>query len=317
MNQINLKSKLDIDFFANFRNILVFFLLIIIIAIFSLTIDGFFAIQNFNNISRQIAVLGIISVGMTLAILSGGIDLSVGSILALSISIGGIGITNGWSISVVYPLIIAVGLLLGAINGALITKLNIPAIIVTLGTMNIFRGAAMVITNGVWVSPIPSEFLIIGKGYIPAAILVIIFIVFIVVNTYTKFGRNLYAIGGNEQAAIFSGVPVIKYKMYIYIISGFLCPIAGILFIGRSGFVQPQVGIGYEMNAIAAVVIGGTSIWGGSGSVLKTLVGAIFMGVIIAGLTMLGVNPYWRGAIIGLLILIAISVDSIRYYRIR
>ncbi len=307
------KSEISEKFLNLFRNNLVFLLLILIFIIFSLKIPGFFAKQNFDNISRQMTTLGLLSTGMTLAIIAGGIDLSVGAILALSITIGGLAIKNGYSLEIVYPLVIISSLFMGFINGFFISKLKAPPIIVTLGTMNVFRGIAMVITNGKWVSPIPPEFLIVGKSYIPFLTLAVVFIIFIIINTFWKFGRNLYAIGGNEIAASFSGVPVVKYKFFIYLISAFLSAIAGIIFVGRSGFIQPQVGIGYEMDAIAAVVVGGTSIWGGSGSIARTVLGTFFISIILNGLTMLGVNPYWKDAFIGGLILLAISIDSIRF----
>ena len=305
------KNKL----FSNLRNIIVLLFLILVIAIFSFTIDGFFAEANFNNISRSIAVVGVIAAGMTLAMLSGGIDLSVGSIMAFSISLGGIFITHEWPLWLVYIVIIIAGILLGAINGFLISRLPVPALIITLGTMNLYRGITMLVTKGIWVTPIPMAYSKIVRGYNSLIILLLVFIICTLLTVYTRFGRNIYAIGGNEQAAIFSGVPVKRYKIYVYMIIGLLCALGGMLFMGRSGMIQPQIGAGYEMITIAAVVIGGTSVYGGEGSVPRTLVGTILTGVILAGLTMLNVNPYWQGAVTGGLIIIAISLDAIRKSR--
>ena len=219
---------------------------------------------------------------------------------------------GGWPFWTVYLFIIALGFMLGSVNGFLITRLKVPAIIITLGTMSIFRGVTMVITKGIYITPIPSIYLWIGKGYVPFICLFVLLVLFITIARTTRFGRNLFAIGGNEEAARYSGVPVDKYRFIVYIISGVLSAVAGIIFVGRSGFVQPQAGVGYEMNAIAAVVIGGTSIFGGSGSVLGTFLGSVLMGIILAGLTMLAVDPYWQGVVTGLLIILAISLDSIR-----
>jgi ribose/xylose/arabinose/galactoside ABC-type transport system permease subunit len=285
------------------------------ILVFSLTINGFFAVKNFEVISRQITTVGIVSIGMTLIILTGGIDLSVGAILSFAINIGGQGIIQGWPMWVVYPFMILLGLALGWINGFLVTRIAVPALIITLGTMNIYRGVIMVITKGQYITPIPSSYQAIGNGFIPFIIFAVILVTFVAVSLHMRFGRNLFAIGGGEQSAVYSGVPVTRYKMIVYVISGFLSALAGMILVGKSGFIQPQAGVGYEMSAIAAVVIGGTSIFGGSGSVLGTFLGSLLMGLILAGLTMLAVKPYWIGLITGVLIILAIAVDSLRTLR--
>lgn len=295
------------------RELPIFIYIAMMIIIFSFIIHGFFSVKNFENISRQISTIGIISIGMTLVILSRGIDLSVGAILSFTINIGGQGIVLGWPLWIVYIIMLLLGLLLGWLNGFLITRIAVPALIITLGTMNIYRGITMIITKGIYITPIPSAYQVIGKGFIPSILFIIVVAVFMFYTLTTRFGRNLFAIGGNEQSALFSGVPVRRYKLIVYIISGFLSALAGIILVGKSGFIQPQAGIGYELNAIAAVVIGGTSIFGGSGSVLGTFLGSILMGLILAGLTMLAVNPYWIGLITGILIVVAISLDSLRH----
>ncbi len=287
----------------------------VMIVVFSITVSGFFAVKNFENITRQITTVGIVSIGMTLVILTGGIDLSVGAILAFAINIGGQGIILGWPLWAVYPLMLALGLVLGWLNGFLITRIAVPALIITLGTMNVYRGTLMVITNGKYITPIPTAYQAIGTGYVPFLIFLVILVAFVFVSLRTRFGRNLFAIGGAEQAASYSGVPVRRYKMAVYIVSGFLSALAGMILVGKSGFIQPQAGIGYDLNSIAAVVIGGTSIFGGSGSVLGTFLGSVLLGLILAGLTMLAVNPYWIGLITGALIILAIALDSLRQLR--
>jgi len=226
--------------------------IIIMIAVFSVTINGFFSMKNFEIISRQITTIGIVSIGMTLVILTSGFDLSVGAILSFAINIGGQGIVLGWPIWIVYPFMLILGVILGWINGFLITRLAVPALIITLGTMNIYRGITMVITKGVYITPIPSVYQVIGNGYIPFVFFAAVLGFFIYVTLTTRFGRNIFAIGGAEQSALYSGVPVRRYKMIVYIISGFLSALSGLILVGKSGFVQPQAGLGYELNAIAA-----------------------------------------------------------------
>ena len=299
--------------FFKIRELPILFYVFLMIVVFSLIINGFFSLQNFEIISRQISTIGIVSIGMTLIILSGGIDLSVGAMLSFAINIGGQGIVQGWPVWVVYPFMILLGLGLGWINGFLVTKLNVHALIITLGTMNIYRGIIMVITEGKYITSIPKYYNFIGSGIVPFIILLIVLGVFMFITLCTPFGRNLFAIGNSEKSAIYAGLPVQQHKMVVYVISGFLSALAGIILVGKSGFIQPQAGIGYELNSIAAVVIGGTSIFGGSGSVLGTFLGSLLIGLILAGLTMLAVNPYWIGLITGMLIILAIASDSIRF----
>jgi ribose transport system permease protein len=312
MNGLNFVNENKRGILNNFFNIIVLVFLIVVTIVFSLTIDNFFTLSCFNNITRSITILGIIAAGMTLAILSGGIDLSVGAIMAFSISMGGLLIENGWPFIAVYIFIILSGLSLGLINGVLISRLPVPAIVITLGTANLYRGVTMVVTDGEWVTPIPFVFRKIAQGYNPFIILVVVFAVLTFITLFTKFGRNIYAIGSNEQAAVFSGVTVKRYKVYVYTILGVLCALAGILFMGRSGTIQPQVGAGYEMQTIAAVVIGGTSVYGGEGGVIRTAVGAVLIGVILVALSMIGVDPFWQDAVTGGLIIVAIVLDSLR-----
>jgi ribose/xylose/arabinose/galactoside ABC-type transport system permease subunit len=297
------------------RELPILIYVVAMIVVFSIFIDGFFSLKSFENITRQITTIGIVSIGMTLIILTGGIDLSVGAMLSFAINIGGQGIVAGWPMWVAYPFMLLLGLILGWLNGFLVTRVAVPALIITLGTMNIYRGAIMVITKGRYITPIPKAYEAIGSGYVPFVFLAVILVMFIYVTLNTRFGRNLFAIGGAEQSAVYSGVPVRRYKMIVYTLSGVLSALAGMILVGKSGFIQPQAGVGYELNAIAAVVIGGTSIFGGSGSVLGTFLGSVLMGLILAGLTMLAVNPYWVGLITGVLIILAIAVDTLRHLR--
>jgi len=311
----NREASLSLRNVFKIRELPILIYVFIMIIVFSIAIDGFFSIKNFGNITRQITTIGIVSIGMTLVILTGGIDLSVGAILSFAINIGGQGIIAGWPIWIVYPFMLILGLILGLVNGFLIIRIAVPALIITLGTMNIYRGLTMIITRGIYITPIPKMYEIIGNGYIPFIFLIAILAIFIYITLYTRFGRNLFAIGGSEESSIYSGVPVNRYKIIVYAISGILSALAGIILVGKSGFIQPQAGAGYELNAIAAVVIGGTSIFGGSGTVFGTFLGSVLMGLILAGLTMMAVNPYWQGLITGFLIVLAITVDSVRYLK--
>ncbi|MFA6707747.1 MAG: ABC transporter permease [Sphaerochaetaceae bacterium] len=303
--------------FLRFQELPLLVFVLLLTGFFSLSIDRFFSIANFEVITRQITTVGIVSIGMTLVLVIGGIDLSVGAILSFAINIGGLLIIQGIPIYIAYPFIILLGAVLGAVNGFLIVWVKVPAIIVTLGTMNIFRGIIMVITKGKYITSIPAAYSWIGTGYTPFIMFVILLLAFEFVLRYLRFGRNLIAIGSNEQSAIYSGVKVNRYKIMVFILSGALSALSGIIFIGRSGFIQPQAGIGYEMSSIAAVVIGGTSIYGGSGTVVGTFLGSMLMGLILAGITMLAVNAYWQGVINGLLIILAISIDTLRQRRRR
>lgn len=289
------------------------FFLIIVVAL-SLSVEGFFSFSTLDNVSRQIAVICIMSVGMTLVIITGGIDLSVGAVMAFATSVGGsIAILGGWPIWAAYPLMLGIGLGLGLINGLLVIRFAVHPLIVTLGTMSIIRGAVMVMTGGKYITPIPREYMWIGAGYTPVILLVVVLLLAHFTLTRTRFGRNLYAIGGNADAASVSGVPVDRYRVWVYVASGGLSALAGLVLVGRSGFVQPQVAFdGYEMSAIAAVVIGGASIFGGSGSVIGTLLGTAILGVILAGMTMSGIDAYWQGAVQGTLIIAAISLEYLR-----
>jgi ribose/xylose/arabinose/galactoside ABC-type transport system permease subunit len=311
-----MEGKLNLRGISRIRELPILIYVVLMIAVFSIAIEGFFSLKSVENITRQITTVGIVSIGMTLVILTGGIDLSVGAILSFAINIGAQGIIAGWPLWIVYPFMLALGLILGWLNGFLITRIAVPALIITLGTLNIYRGVVMVITKGRYITPIPKSYEAIGSGYIPFIFLAVVLAVFIYLSLNTRFGRNLLAIGGGaEQSAVYSGVPVRRYKMIVYTISGVLSALAGMILVGKSGFIQPQAGLGYEMSAIAAVVIGGTSIFGGSGGVLGTFLGSVLMGLILAGLTMLAVNPYWVGLITGVLIILAIAFDTVRQLR--
>lgn len=274
----------------------------------------FLTTANLLNVVEQSTLIGIIAVGMTFVILTAGIDLSVGSIVALS------GVAMGTAFRAGLPILaavltgLAVGLACGLANGALITLGRLPPFIATLGMMSIARGGALMLSDGRPISGYPDAFRALATGDlvgIPAPVVVMLAIYGIAhfVLSRTTLGRYTYAIGGNEEAAELSGIRVRAYKSAVYGIAGLLSAVTSILLVARLDSAQPIAGIMYELDAIAAVVIGGTSLLGGSGSVIGTLIGALIMGVLRNGLNLLGVSSYLQQVAIGGVIIVAVLMD--------
>lgn len=300
-------------------------LLVLCIALTLLT-DKFFTAENGFNVLRQIAVNVCISVGMTLVVLTAGIDLSVGSLLALCSAVTAGLLKNGIEIPALDLLIgftlpgallggILLGFILGWFNGFTITRFNVPPFVATLAMLTIARGLTMLYTKGHPISNLGESFAFIGTGWllgIPVPVYIAAFVVFAAVffTQKTKIGRYIYAIGGNEQAARLSGINIQKVKMIIYAIAGALAALGGIIVTARLDSAQPNAGIGYELDAIAAVVIGGTSLSGGKGSVWGTVMGAIIIGVLNNGLVLLNVSPFWQQVVKGSVILLAVIIDK-------
>jgi ribose transport system permease protein len=281
----------------------------------------FLTLDNISNILRQVSVYAILAVGETFVILTAGIDLSVGSVLALCGAI-----SAGLSLS--HPLWLAIlsgillGVAIGTLQGLIIAKGGVPPFVATLGTMAIARSLTLVYTKGALISPLPKGFQFLGSGYLfhelfslPIIITLVIYIIAYIVLSRTAFGRRIYAIGGNEEASRLSGINVSLYKIYIYAISGLTAALGGLVMTARLNCAHPQAGLGYELDAIAAVVIGGTSLMGGEGGVGGTLIGALIMGVLNNGLNLLEVNPFWQQAVVGSLIIIAVLLDRLRKRR--
>lgn len=288
-------------------------LFIVIVAVFiGVQSNTFFTGTNMLNITKQIAVNGIMSVGMMLAIIAKGVDLSIGSMLALVCAVAGSFIGIGAPAWAVLLICLALGAACGFLNGFLIVKLRVMPIIVTLGTMNIFRGIAYVYSGGKWTTNLPKDFLVMGNDFAPAVILAAVIILFAIIMKYTRFGRYVYAIGSNEDSARLAGIRVDKTKEMIYMCSGLLTGLAAMIFIGRTGAIQPSAGVGYEMDAIGAVVLGGVSFLGGKGSVLGTLLGAILMGLLMNGMTLLKISANYQGLITGVVIILALLLDTAR-----
>jgi ribose transport system permease protein len=277
--------------------------------------------QNLLNVARQASLTAILGVGMTFVILTGGIDLSVGSIVALASVSGGLLMWQfGWSMWPAVLVMVLVGALCGLINGTIVTLGRIPPFIVTLGTMLIFRGAALQLTDGKPIfdlSSIQPTFAIWGTGNLlgvpaPVVITLVVFVIGFLILRYTRLGLYTYAIGGNEQATRFSGVPIDRYKLGVYILMGATAGIAAVMWSSRLDSTQPTVASGEELNAIAAVVIGGTSLFGGEGSIVGTLIGALLMSVIRNGLTLLHVPSFYQQMVIGAVVVLAVLIDRLR-----
>jgi ribose transport system permease protein len=274
----------------------------------------FLTISNLLNIAQQTSINAIIAVGMTFVIITAGIDLSVGSIMAFSGVVLASALDAGIPIPVAIIIGLVMGLLCGLINGILITHGRLPPFISTLGMMSVARGAALLYTDGRPISGFSQEFRFLATGEIlhiptPVVLMVIIYIIAHIILTKTKFGRYTYAIGGNEEAAILSGVRVKFYKSIVYGFCGLLSGLAAIILTARLNSAQPIAGIMYELDAIAATVIGGTSLMGGEGRVVGTLIGALIMGVLRNGLNLLGVSSFIQQTVIGAVIIIAVLID--------
>lgn len=311
-------NAVKIYFKENLGIIVAFLVLCVFLSVFPKTSGSFFTRQNIFNVLRQISTNLFLACGMTMVIILGGIDLSVGSIIALSgcISAGCVARYN-LPLPIALLMGLLVGLLVGMFNGAVISKTTIPAFIVTLATMNIAKGLAYVYTGGSPVRVVTKEWQFLGAGYVgifptPVVILVIVLIITAIIMNKTKMGRHMYAVGGNQQAAEFSGIKVEKVKFFVHAFSGLMAGLAGIILASRMYSGQPTAGDGAEMDAIAAVVVGGTSMAGGSGKIGGTIIGGLIIGVLNNGLNLLNVNSFWQYVVKGVVILLAVFLDYFR-----
>ncbi|AQX55609.1 ABC transporter permease [Priestia flexa] len=293
--------------------------LIILSGILTLLSDKFLTVNNIMNIARQSSINALLALGMLLPILTAGIDLSVGSILAVSIMVMGIvSVTMGFNPILGILVCLLVGIFFGWLNGILLTKLRLPhPFISTLGTMNIARGIALIITAAAPIAGFPFMIQFLGGefiGPIPISFLLVIvmYIIFHIFLTRTQTGRYIYAIGGNKEAAHLSGINVDRVLIIVYTISGFMAALAGLVMVGRVNSAFPLAGLSYELDAIAAVIIGGASFFGGVGTVWGTLIGAMIIAVLRNGLNLLNVSADFQMAVIGVVIIAAVYVDVLR-----
>lgn len=300
--------------------------LFVMIVALSLMSDRFLTLLNGRNILLQISVNLCISIGMTLVILTGGIDLSVGAVLAFAGAFGAGLLKNGitlthFGIAMQFTPLGAIcagilaGLGLGFVNGIAITKFRLPPFVATLGMLSIARGLTMLWTGGFPVTDLGSAFGFIGAGFwlgIPMAVWIsaALVVIFYVVSQHTTLGRYIYAVGGSEKAAAFSGININRIKLWVYALAGALAAAGGLIVTARLDAADPKAGLGYELDSIAAVIIGGTSLSGGQGSIFGTVLGCLIIGVLNNGLFLLDVSPFWQQVVKGVVILGAVALDK-------
>ncbi len=291
------------------------------IVVFSQLSEYFLTAENILNVTLQTSIVAIIAVGMTFVILTAGIDLSVGALVAFSGVVATSVLKLEMPLSVVFPLAVLVGVLVGTfsgiVSGFFITKFNITPFIVTLALMTIWRGAAYMYTDGRPIWGLPEEFGMLGGGRIadipiPTVLMLVVYAIAYVILKHTRYGRHVYAVGGNREAARLAGVNTKGVLLSVYVICGVLTALSGILLASRMNSGQPNAGLMYELDVIAAVVVGGTSLFGGRGSVVGTFFGAMLIGVLRNGLNLLDVGSYVQSVVLGIVILLAVLLDQIR-----
>lgn len=303
--------------FSSLTTLIALIALMIVVTIIN---PSFLRTDNLLNLLLQVTANGFIAFGMTFVILTGGIDLSVGAILALSSALTAGFMVSGMPVWLAVILALIIGGLLGMVNGLFVAFGKLAPFIVTLATMTTYRGFTMVFTDG---NPITKGlgdsflFQYIGQGYLfgipfPVILMIIVFVILYILLHKMAFGKSVYAIGGNEKAAYIAGVKLNKVKIIIYSISGMMAAISGLIVTSRLSSAQPGAGASYEMDAIAAVVLGGASLSGGKGRLVGTLIGALIIGVLNNGLTIIGVSAFWQQVVKGLVILIAVLLDRFK-----
>jgi ribose transport system permease protein len=281
---------------------------------FSLASPYFLTLENLMNVARQISMIGIIAVGMTFVIITGGIDLSVGAIVGLSGCITAGMLRDGMPIPMAIVAGLGFGLLAGLVNGSLIALAGLPPFIATLASLSVWRGLALTYTQGYAIFPLPPEFAFLGRGYLgpiplPVILMALVYVLGYYLLNHTAFGRYVYSVGGNMQASKLSGVRVNRTLIAVYGFSGLFAGLSGIILSSRLLSGQGQAGTGYELDAIAATVLGGVSLMGGEGNVIGTLIGAFMIGILANGMTLLNVSSFYQMMAKGLVIMLAVFID--------
>ena len=303
------------------RELNVLSVLLLVGLLISLFSPYFLTTNNLMGVFRSFSLIALMSIGMMLVIITGGIDLSVGSVMGLSSLVTALAFQHGFNAFAAIGAGLAVGIVVGAFNGLMITWIQLPPFIATLGTLSIGRGLMYIITKGVPVTPdVSDSFTFIGQGYIgfvpfPVVILLAMTAIFSIVMRQTRFGRHVYATGGNEIAARLSGVRTARVKFTVYMLSGLIASMAGVIAFSRFVSAEPASGFGAELDVIAAAAIGGASLSGGAGSVEGAIIGAALAGIITNGVVLLNIDTYAQQAITGCVILIAVSIDIWRVRR--
>jgi ribose/xylose/arabinose/galactoside ABC-type transport system permease subunit len=280
----------------------------------------FLGAENMSNMLRSTSFIFLIGIAMTFVLIAGGLDLSVASIFALGGVVSSMAVTHGMGVLASVLLGMASGFAVGCLNGILVIRFNIPALIVTLGTMYMVRGVVLILTQGVAIYPLTPVFDSLGQGdflgvpYVIILSVVLAVIAHIVLN-YTTYGRAIYAIGGNEETSRLAGINTKLLKGSTYLLTGVAAALSGLIMAGRLNSAQPNVGTGYELLVIAAVIIGGTSLFGGTGTVLGTAAGALLTTVISNGIVLMRISAYWQNLIVGAVIILAVGLDQWRRKR--
>jgi len=292
--------------------------LIVLTVSLSFAADNFLSSYNMTVVARQAAFVGLVALGQTLVLLVGGIDLSVGAAAGLSAIVGSIALTQ-WGIHpyMIIPFTMGFGFLLGSLNGVFIAGLRLNPFIVTLATWEIFAGMTLVITKGYPIRPLGEKFTVFGQGELFGVPLPVIFFItsaalLVWMLRQTRFGRNIFAVGGNRDAALLAGIRVGRVEFLAYGMAGMLAATAGILFASRMDAGQPSVGEGWLMGAITAAILGGTSLRGGQGSIVGTVLGALLLAVLANGTVLMNVSGFWQRVIVGCVVLVAVLVDLLR-----
>jgi ribose/xylose/arabinose/galactoside ABC-type transport system permease subunit len=288
--------------------------------VLSIATPNFLEVRNLTNIVLQSAVIGIAAVGMTFVIVTAGIDLSVGSTVALAGMVAAIAMQGGAPGIAGLAVALGVGILVGAFNGFAVTVIGVTPFIVTLATLAMGRGLTLAVSNGQTVFGFPASFTFFGQGSLlglsfPVFLTLLIFLIGYLVLGRSVFGHQVYAVGGNREAARLAGVPVRRVTFLVYVIAGLCAGVSGIVLTGRLNSALPSSAVGLELDVIAAVVIGGTSLFGGRGSMFGTLIGVLLIGTLRNGLTLLNVDPFWVQFIQGVVIFLAVTIDALNRRR--
>lgn len=311
------EPRRQLDFAWWWDRVGILMVLLLLLVLMSIFAPNFNRVDNLLNIARSISVNAILAAGLTFVILTGGIDLSVGSIVAVSGVVAVIAAIAGVPAPAAVLIGMAVGGACGLVNGVLTAYLALAPFIVTLGTMTFLRGLAYTITNGQPIVSSDLNFKDLGNGYllgipVPVIAMILVFAVAWFVLERTRYGRHVYAVGGNAQAARLAGVQVNRVILSVYVVAGICAGLAGVIFSARVISAQPTAGTGYELDAIAAVVLGGTSLVGGRGRIVGTLIGAVILGVLTTGLILLNVQFFTQLLIKGVVIILAVAIDSLK-----
>ncbi|HVZ13109.1 MAG TPA: ABC transporter permease [Bauldia sp.] len=295
--------------------------LLVLAVLIGIDNDLFWSPQNLTDIARSASFTFVVGVGTTFVLISGGLDLSVGSVYGFGGIVTGLALLAGWPTALSILAGVAAGAFIGLVNGAIVTQAKVPSVIVTLGMLFIVRGLVLVFSGGAPVYPLPDGFVSLGRGEIlavptPIWVAAVVGVLGQLALSKTVFGRRVYHVGGNETAAYIAGVPVNRTRIIVFVLSGLTAAVGGILVAARIASAQPSSGTGLELQVIASVIIGGTSLFGGAGSVFGTLIGTLLIAVLNNGMIMMHIDPFYQSIVVGVIIVLAVAIDGWRRRRL-